>query len=145
MGNVRRATPDDIGALFSLETECFSSPWSMEAFAESMREGMNVFLVYEIDGKVVGYVGGVCALDECSITNVATSAEYRCRGVATSLLCALESTVAERGVRDIFLEVRVSNARAISVYEGRGYERCGVRRNFYRKPTEDAYVYKKSV
>ena len=145
MHTVRRADLSDIPELCLLECECFSSPWSKGAFSESMREDSFLCFVCEIDGGVAGYAGGVCVADECSVTNVAVSEKYRRRGVATSLLDTLESEAAALGVSAVYLEVRVSNEAAIRTYEGRGYVRCGQRRNFYTKPTEDAYVYKKEL
>ena len=145
MYNIRTADVRDIDALCALERECFSSPWSADAFSETMRGEGAVFFVCEADGAIVGYAGGLCVLDECSITNVAVTEEYRRRGISRVMLGALEREAAERGASVVFLEVRVSNVPAVSAYESMGYERCGVRRGFYRKPTEDAYVYKKEL
>lgn len=145
MMKVRRALRTDVAAMCALERECFSSPWSEGAFLDSMKDAGALFFVCEEDGRTLGYAGGICVADECSVTNVAVSAEFRRRGVATALLDALESECAVRGVTDVFLEVRVSNDPAISAYEGRGYVRVGNRRGFYRLPPEDAYVYKKQL
>ena len=145
MYNIRIAEERDIDALCALERECFSSPWSSDAFAETMRVSGALFFVCESDGAVVGYAGGLCVLDECSITNVAVTAEYRRRGISRAMLSALEQAAAEQGTATVYLEVRVSNHPAIAAYESMGYERCGVRRGFYRKPTEDACVYKKEL
>ena len=145
MYNVKRAEESDIREMCRLERECFSSPWSEAAFTETMRSDGGVFFVCECDRQIVGYAGAVCVLDECSITNVAVTEKYRRRGISRMLLDALEREVSGRGAFTVFLEVRVSNAPAISAYESRGYERCGIRRNFYSRPTEDAYVYKKEL
>lgn len=110
-----------------------------------MREQTSIFVKAELDTLTVGYAGGVCVLDECSVTNVAVTGGYRKKGIGTALVRALEAEAAKLGAAVMFLEVRVSNAPAISVYEGLGYERCGVRKGFYSKPREDAYVYKKEL
>ncbi len=141
--SVRKALPEDIGRLCSLEAECFSSPWSEGAFESSMRDDSFIAFVCEYDTETVGYIGGVCVLDECSVTNVAVTARHRRCGVARMLLDTLEMSVGQKGVSAVYLEVRVSNAAAVSLYESRGYECCGVRRGFYSCPREDAYVYKK--
>lgn len=144
--NVRRATESDIPALCSLENECFSSPWSDNAFLDSIKNGTAEFYIcLSAEGEAMGYVGIICMLDECSVTNVCTSAQYRKKGVATALLDMAESRAAELGAICMFLEVRVSNAAAIALYQNRGYECCGTRRGFYSKPKEDALVYKKDL
>ena len=141
----READARDISALCALEEECFSSPWSERAFCESFGSPSASFFVCEADGEIVGYVGCVRVLDECSITNVAVTSRHRRRGIAHALLDMLERAVYALGVRYVYLEVRVSNAAAISVYERRGYTLEGVRRHFYTMPVEDAYVYKKQL
>ena len=40
----------------------------------------------------------------------------------------------------ISLEVRKSNAAAISLYTKRGYKKAGERKNFYTNPAEDAEI-----
>ena len=141
----READVRDISALCALEEECFSSPWSEAAFRESLDSGSSYFFVCELDGEIVGYVGCVKVLDECSITNVAVTSRHRRQGIAHTLLDMLEREAYLLGVRYVYLEVRVSNDAAISVYESRGYTRQGTRRRFYTMPCEDAYVYKKEL
>jgi ribosomal-protein-alanine N-acetyltransferase len=46
----------------------------------------------------------------------------------------------ERGASSFTLEVRVSNASAIHLYEKLGFQSVGIRKNFYEKPTEDAMI-----
>ena len=46
----------------------------------------------------------------------------------------------EHGIGDCTLEVRVSNAPAICLYESLGFRGEGVRPNFYEKPKEDALI-----
>ena len=142
---IRRAIENDISGLCALERECFSSPWSEGAFSDSMKSDTTEFFVCEEHGDIIGYIGIVCLLDECSVTNICVSSDHRKKGVATALLDAAEKRAAGRGALAVFLEVRVSNYAAIALYEGRGYDSCGRRRNFYTKPTEDAFVYKKQL
>ena len=143
---IRRAEQTDVPQLCMLETECFSCPWSETAFSDTMSGDGAVFLVCEgADGKCIGYIGAVCTLDECSVTNVCVSAEYRGQGIGNALMAALEQKVLSCGCNAVLLEVRVSNAAALSMYEKRGYERCGVRRGFYSHPREDALVMKKEL
>ena len=43
----------------------------------------------------------------------------------------------------ITLEVRESNKNAIALYESEGFEKVGVRKNFYSFPTENGIIYTK--
>ncbi len=142
---VRAARESDIPSLAALERECFSLPWSEDAFFGSMQEENAIFYLCELDGDIIGYVGALSVLDECSVTNVCTSPSARRMGAGEALMRALEEECSRRAISAIFLEVRVSNSPAASLYTKLGYKKTGIRRGFYSKPKEDAYVYVKEL
>jgi ribosomal-protein-alanine N-acetyltransferase len=72
--------------------------------------------------------------------NVAVDPDHRRRGIATTLLEQLFELTAGRGRRGYTLEVRVSNAYAISLYERLGFKARGVRRGYYTDNREDALI-----
>ncbi len=127
-------------ALAQIERECFSAPWSEASLREELGKG--IFLVAERDGKVMGYAGCQTVLDEGYITNVAVSPDCRMEGVGRALMSGLLERAGERGLSFVTLEVRASNFPAIALYKGMGFEKVGVRKNFYEKPTEDAELWK---
>ena len=51
----------------------------------------------------------------------------------------------ERGVSSVYLEVREGNLPARKLYEGRGFLRERVRRDYYRYPSEDGIVMRKEL
>ena len=61
------------------------------------------------------------------------------------LLDRMADEAAGRGVESLYLEVRVSNARARAMYASRGFQEIGVRRDYYEKPREDARVLMKRL
>ena len=131
-----------IEALADLERACFSTPWSADALREELDNPHAVFRVAVDDaGAVVGYVGMHHLVDEGFITNVAVSPTARRQGVAKALIADLTAYGTAHSLYRITLEVRVSNTPAITLYEGAGYVRDGVRPGFYRDPTEDAAIY----
>ena len=78
--------------------------------------------------------------DEGQINNVAVAKEYRNQGICTSILTKVMEECKDRGVMAFTLEVRVSNEAAIRVYEKMGFKNCGIRKNYYKKPEEDAMI-----
>ena len=44
------------------------------------------------------------------------------------------------GITAMTLEVRKSNAAAIAVYQKNGFQIAGMRKDYYRKPMEDALI-----
>lgn len=92
------------------------------------------------DDKVAGYIGVYVVLESCYVNNIAVFPEYRRKGVGTALLKMAMLTADAMGTDFISLEVRKSNTEAISLYESLGFEEMGLRKNFYRHPTEDALI-----
>ena len=127
-----------LAALAEIEKACFHAPWSESMLREELGKG--IFLVAERDGQVDGYVGCQTVLDEGYITNVAVSPDARRQGIARALIAKLTDEARAAGLAFVTLEVRASNAPAIALYEGAGFGRVGVRKNFYTAPTEDAVL-----
>lgn len=140
-----RLSAEHIRNVAEIERRCFSSePWS-ERSLELLLGDSAVGFVTVCDGVAVAYVGMMTVLDEGQITNVATLPEYRKRGFASAVLDALIDYAKKNGVSEIFLEVRESNCSAVRLYEKKGFEAVGLRKNFYRAPTEDAVLMKKTL
>lgn len=127
-----------LAALAEIEKACFHAPWSESMLREELGKGL--FLVAERDGQAVGYVGCQTVLDEGYITNVAVSPDCRRQGIGRALIAELVSRARAQDLAFVTLEARASNAPAIALYEGAGFGRVGVRKNFYTAPTEDAVL-----
>ena len=63
----------------------------------------------------------------------------------TALLDAVLAEMAAVGIRELFLEVRVSNRGARRLYEAYGFERIGLREGYYSRPREDALVLRRRI
>lgn len=137
---IREMNASDIDAVAALEAEIFSMPWSARGFADTLHREDVLFLVACEGENLLGYVGVYCTADEGEITNVAVAQSARRRGVGRALIGELIRVLADRKIFRIVLEVRVSNEPALHLYEQEGFAVVGTRKNFYEKPTEDAYV-----
>lgn len=141
---ITRMAPAHIERLAEIETECFSTPWSYDSLAEELNNPLAVFLVADLNGEIVGYVGMNQVIDEGYITNLAVTASHRGRGVAKALLEALIADAESHDLNFITLEVRRSNEAAINLYENFGFQQEGERREFYANPVEDALIMTKN-
>lgn len=141
---VRRACECDIDFIAVLERETFSLPESREDFLKMLCDGEKVLLVATLDGAAVGYIAAYTVCRESDILTVATDPAFRKMGVGRALLLALFDAL--HGKSDaIFLEVRVTNSAARHLYTACGFEEIGMRKNYYKLPTEDAVLYKKDL
>lgn len=154
---VRKMNLSDVDAVHEIENLSITPPWSKQGFVDGLANENADFYVAEAieeviqnadsgsamcDSKkrVVGYCGLYFAADEGEITNVAVLPKCRGNGIADQILTAAFADAREKGLAQIFLEVRASNIPAQKLYEKHGFVSCGIRKNFYREPKEDAIV-----
>lgn len=135
-------TADHLDDVARLEQICFSRPWSRRMLAEELENQCAAFLVAlePETNKVIGYAGLLVMADEGYITNVAVFPEYRRRGVAEQIIQVFCDFAQGNHLAFLTLEVRPSNAPAISLYNSFGFEEVGRRKNYYDLPREDALI-----
>ena len=136
----REMRKTDVPFISRLEEETFSMPWSAASFLQMIEKEDTAYHVAEEDGRLLGGCGLLMIAGEGNITNVVVAPDARRRGVATGLLTHLLMEGDRAGLTAYTLEVRVSNAAAIGLYEKLGFVSEGIRPNFYEKPTEDAMI-----
>lgn len=134
---IREMQIDDLEAAISIEEELFSQPWTAEGFFSFWLRADALFFVAEEAGEVVGYCGVLMVLDQGDVINVGVRQKWQRRGIGQSLMEVLIRETASRGVTTLFLEVRISNQAAISLYESLGFRQVGLRKGYYQDPMED--------
>lgn len=143
---VVRLMSEHLAGISVLEQLCFpNEPWSEQALKVLCRDHGTGFVAQGDSGEVLAYVGMTYAADEGSITNVATHPNSRRKGLGKGVVSALLQEAARLSLSYVYLEVRLSNAPAIALYESLGFEVVGTRKNFYRHPTEDALLMRASI
>lgn len=141
---ITKMTADHVREVAALEAICFSAPWSENSVASELNNNLSYWLV-ALDGDLVaGYIGSQTVMGETDMMNVAVHPDYRRNGIAEALILSLiKGLETEMDSHSLTLEVRASNAPAISLYEKLGFEQIGLRKNYYRNPKEDARILKK--
>ena len=90
------------------------------------------------DFQVAGFCVFYLTPPEAELPDVVISEEYRGNGLGRQLLSNAFTELRSRDVETVFLEVRVSNTPARTLYDHLGFEEIGVRKYFYTDPVEDA-------
>ena len=142
---VREMTVDDLPQVMVIENENFSMPWTDKGFLSFLLRYDTLFLVAEEDGEILGFAGVVMVLDEAELTNVAVMKSYQRQGIGRLLIESLMRLISELKIEILHLEVRVSNAEAISLYRRIGFDEVGMRHNYYEEPKEDAILMRKRI
>lgn len=137
----------ELSDIVALERASFSDPWSEASFEAVWNEPLVFFAAAHdpTSRRVAGYVVAWFVADEGEIANLAVREPTRRCGVGTALLDAALDEGARRGARAIYLEVRDSNTAARALYASRDFSEVGRRRNYYRKPSEDAIILRRSA
>lgn len=135
---IRPLVHSDLPRVISIERRAFPTPWSLSMFVLELSRASGINLA-AVDGpRLAGYL--ICAryAEAYHLMNIAVDPDLRRRGIARSLI---DSMIERAGVDANFtLEVRVSNAPAIALYESYGFRSVGTRRRYYQDTGEDAII-----
>ena len=129
--DIRRLTYADLPQVIAIERRAFPTPWSLAMFVLELSKPSGICLAARRNGRLTGYL--VCSRYDTvwHVMNVAVAPEERRTGVATALLTELLERVGDPAAR-YTLEVRQSNAGAITLYERFGFRGAGTRRRYYQ-------------
>jgi [ribosomal protein S18]-alanine N-acetyltransferase len=137
----RRLSARDLAAVDRIERVSYPTPWSRSMFAGELSKPSSLCLgAFDDEGRLLGYVIASRYVDAWHVMNIAVDPESRRNGVGTALLRRLFELTGGEGKRGYTLEVRVSNADAIRLYERLGFRARGVRRAYYTDNREDALI-----
>ena len=137
---LRRLELSDLDAIEAVERASYPTPWSRSMFAGELAKPGSISLGAVEDGRLVGYLVISRYVDAWHVMNVAVAPSHRRRGIATMLLERLFEATRDDQRRGYTLEVRVSNAGAIRLYERLGFQARGTRRGYYTDNREDALI-----
>lgn len=116
-------------------------PWSLGLFLGELKMPTSRFYQVALDRhRVLGFSGLMFTDDEGHVTNIAVHPDARRSGIATQLMLGTMREAISRGLTQVTLEVRVTNAHAQELYRHFGFAPGGVRRNYYREIGEDALI-----
>ena len=144
---IRRGLAADLPSVAMLERECYSDPWPASAFATLPGNSRVYFAVADSPAAhtIAGYVVAWYVLDEGEVANLAVAPHARRQGIGSALLDAAIRESLDRGVADLYLEVRESNQSARHLYASRGFEEVSRRKGYYRSPVEDALILRRTL
>lgn len=131
-----------LDAVLAIEQTAYAQPWSRGNFADSLRAGYQAQLLMA-DDAILGYFIAMKGVDEVHLLNITVAPDHQGQGWGRVMLDALAIWSRGQGAQWLWLEVRVSNQRALQIYERHGYRRVGERKGYYpagQGRREDAVV-----
>ena len=139
---VRAWEEKDIKAIADIEQKSFADPWTEGMLADCLRFPIYHTFLVEEGGQVCGYGCLIVLFEDAELANIAVAPTHRKQGVGKLLMEKMHDYAKTLGAERMLLEVRVSNESAIGLYQKYGYERYGIRKNYYADG-EDAYLMQK--
>jgi ribosomal-protein-alanine N-acetyltransferase len=154
-------TAADLNSVLAIEAVSHIHPWTKGNFSDSLAAGHWAYCVRPqlIDAVKGSYLDpeilwAYCilfpAVDELHLLNITVSPKLRRLGIGVKMMNAIEGVAAQQNMPRIILEVRPSNEAALHLYQSLGYEKIGLRKNYYpvdavNGSREDALVLAKSI
>lgn len=89
------------------------------------------YLVYLIDSKVVGFINYNDIYDRVEIINFKVLEFFQNKHIGSSLLQRLIELTKKNNMKNITLEVRSDNEKAIYLYKKYGFKSVSIRKNYY--------------
>jgi len=129
--------------VMAVEAAAYEFPWTRGNFVDSLASGYQAQVLYAESGEMLGYYVAMPGVDEMHLLNLTVAPARQHQGHARFMLDDLVAACRRRGARQLWLEVRESNARARAIYLRRGFVQMGVRKGYYpaaQGRREDAVV-----
>ncbi|WP_397534083.1 ribosomal protein S18-alanine N-acetyltransferase [Roseateles sp.] len=121
----------DLDAVLDLEQRAYPFPWTRGNFIDSLAAGYLAQVLHDAQGQLLGYFLAMPGVAEMHLLNIAVEPQQQGQGHARRMLDALNALARQQRCEQIWLEVRLSNARAREVYQRYGYVETGIRRAYY--------------
>jgi ribosomal-protein-alanine N-acetyltransferase len=140
---IRRMKEDDLPAVRTIEALSFSNPWSDSTFLGEIQNtpvSFPLVVVRKPSDKVIGYIIYWHIREDVQVNNIAVHPDFRGKGIGEALMRHVIDRVRKNGATFMTLEVRLSNAAAVTLYKKLGFDILGTRKNYYTNPDEDAFL-----
>ena len=120
----------DLTEVIEVELRNYPFPWTEGIFHDCVKAGYTC-QVLRLEGVVIGYAVLQVVADEAHLLNICIDKAFNRKGYARSLLEKMLLLAKRQGAQTVFLEVRPSNPRAITMYDLAGFNEVGLRKNYY--------------
>lgn len=135
---------NDLEEAYKIELDVNPSPWKYETFLSSFEVG-HKGLICKKDNLMNGFIIFSPISPEAHVLSISVRNEMQSKGIGTLLLKSMLDQCKVMNYKKIFLEVRVSNEKAINFYEKFGFSKDAIRNNYYTDNSEDALLMSLSI
>jgi len=136
----KKLTLNEIDVVTELESKTSENHWTKQQLSESISNPNNLSQILIVKSKIVGYIIAMPSVDSADILNLAVHKDFKRKGYGSSLINHLLSKLKKRQIKNLFLEVRMGNFAAISLYLSLGFKEVSIRKNYYTKNSNELSI-----
>ncbi len=138
---IHKMNQEHIDDILIIEELCYGAHhWSKDSFITELNNKISSYKCLIYKNKCIGYIGFWKIVDEAHITNLSIHPDFQNKKLAQKLLLNMIEECYKDKIKFITLEVRVTNKKAISLYEKFGFKSLGLRKKYYQDNNEDALI-----
>lgn len=142
-----------IDEILQIQAETGLSVWSKKDYVAETEKKDSIFKIAQnTAGKIIGFalvrllVGDSNdAFDSSEILNIAVRNSFQNTGIGQLIFDEILNELNEKNIKEIWLEVRESNLKAIAFYQKNKFVKKFERKNYYTNPTENALILHRSI
>ena len=138
---IRKLLKKDFDIVYELGLKLHPNYKIINDLEEIINNDLNYFYVYEIDGKVVGFIHFTKLYNSVDLVDIIVSEEYQNQMIGSTLIDFMITNLSADN--KIYLEVNTNNKKAINLYQKFGFKVINIRKNYYG--LDDAYVMERVI
>jgi len=131
--NVSPLTLKDCQDAATLHKQSFFKEWDTIVFEEFVKSPIVFGLKVEEKNNLCGYILWREVKEEAEILTLVVAPLSRQKGWGSILLETLFTTLKNKGIKHLFIEVAEDNEAAIPFYNKHGFTFCGKRPHYYAR------------
>ncbi len=137
----------DRDAIAAIERDLYPFPWTRGNFSDSLQAGYSTWTLRQDDSELLAYAVMMLAVDEAHLLNLSVARAHQRKGLGWRMLDWMCMRAREYGAKSLLLEVRPTNVQAHRLYARYGFQKIGLRRDYYPAAggREDADVMRKTL
>ena len=134
--------PSHLPQVFEIEKRAYSFPWTEGIIKDCLKAGYSAWVITNTLGEVLSYSFMTMAVGEAHVLNICVDPQQQRRGLGLFMMQHLVKLARAANCTIVLLEVRKSNKGAFRLYDSLGFQRLGLRKNYYpaQDGREDAIV-----
>lgn len=139
-GKLELGTIKDVESIMEIQEACYGgrAPWGRLTVYNELQNRLSFFLIVKRYSEGLAFIAFSIRNDSLHITNVGTKPDYQKQGLASFLLEKVIAIAQELQLKQITLEVRISNTGARRLYQKIGFKERYLKKNYYSDNKEDA-------